>query len=231
MNINERAMSAKEQKDIREELIKEYQNYIISVCSKTAGGFVPASSDTASAGMLAFNEAIDKYDISKGNFFVFAAQIIKNRVIDHLRAESRYNNTIPFSALSGKNDSGEDVPFDVEDTGAAVTDSALEITLLKDELSEYGISFFDLPDFSPKSYKTKRHCQDVIRYIISSPVLINFIKEKKALPIKLILGKVTVPEKVLERHRKYIIAAVVILDGDYENLSGYLSFAKGGAED
>jgi len=35
-----------------------------------------------------------------------------------------------------------------------------------------------------------------------------------------------VPRKVLERHRKYIIAAVVILTGDYPGLTDYLDPGK-----
>jgi len=37
-----------------------------------------------------------------------------------------------------------------------------------------------------------------------------------------------VPRKIIERHRKYIIAATEIVGGDYPHLSQYMSFIKRG---
>ena len=229
MNINERVINAKERPELRGALITEYRNFILSVSSKAVGHFVAEGSDAASVAMLAFDEAIQKYDDSKGDFLPFASICIKNRLTDELRSEYRHGNTVPFSALSGKNDNGEETPFEIADTRAEITDTALEINALKQELAGFGISFFDLPDHSPKSGKTKRSCRQVICHIMGSPLLLTYIKEKKMLPVSRILKELKVPEKVLERHRKYILTAVIILSGEYETLAGYLDFIKGGA--
>jgi len=46
------------------------------------------------------------------------------------------------------------------------------------------------------------------------------------LPIKDIESCEKLPRKILERHRKYIIAGAEILKGDYPILSGYLKFVR-----
>ena len=230
MSINEQAQAAKNDPVLREDLIREYRNYIMSESSKTVGRFVTEDSDTASVAMLAFDEAIRKYDGSKGDFLPFAARCIKSRVTDQLRAQYRERKTVPFSALSGTDDNGDEITFDVADTRSEKTDTALEIDALKEELADYDISFFELPRFSPKSAKTKRACAQVISFIMGSPLLVSYIREKRVLPAKRIQESIRIPDKLLERHRKYILTAVIILDGDYENLAGYLSFIKRGAE-
>ncbi len=50
----------------------------------------------------------------------------------------------------------------------------------------------------------------------------------KRLPIKIIQKNTNLPRKLLEHHRKYIVAAVIILSGDYPMLADYLSFIRKG---
>ena len=41
--------------------------------------------------MIAFDEAISKYDPNKGTFIAFAERIIKNRLIDFQRTQDKAN--------------------------------------------------------------------------------------------------------------------------------------------
>jgi RNA polymerase sigma factor len=67
-------------------------------------------------------------------------------------------------------------------------------------------------------------------YLLDHPLLITQIQHEKYLPIKIIQKNLKVPRKLLERHRKYIIAVVEILKGDYPYLSEYLKDLKGGSK-
>jgi RNA polymerase sigma factor len=44
------------------------------------------------------------------------------------------------------------------------------------------------------------------------------------LPLNIIEKYTNVPRKLLERHRKYIIAALEIMSGDFPNLAGYMEY-------
>lgn len=227
MKLEERIIAAQDDADKRSDIIREYMNFICSCAGRTLGKHITDADDACSVAMLAFDEAIYSYDSSKGKFLTFAQLIIRRRLTDYLRQEYSSSKTIPFSSLVHEDEDGGTV-FDIEDKSSRYQDSAMEISCVKDELKKYNISFFELPKFTPKFLKTKKDCYKVIRWILQEPERIATMKSKKTLPVKQILASVKVNEKLLERHRKYIIAAVVILSGDYEIVSEYLSFAKRG---
>ena len=226
VNIENRVLLAQEDYHMRNDIIKEYKNYISSCAKKAAGRYISDQDDEMSIAMIAFDEAITKYDSSKGSFLNFANLIIRNRLIDFMRKEYKGSKIVPFSELSKIDKSGDEIPFTVEDIRSNNNDTKYEIEALTLELSKYDISFFELTKVSPKSKKTRKACFNVIKYIIQNPVLINEIKLKGIIPIKTILNVVKVHRKVIERHRKYIIAAIIILTGSYEIISDYFKEIK-----
>lgn len=98
----------------------------------------------------------------------------------------------------------------------------MEIHTISEVLREYGFSFFDLVDCSPKSYKTKKYCGKAVAYLLENIITFHALRNSKQLPIKVIEKGTKIPRKVLERHRKYIITAAEILNGDFPNLEEYL---------
>ena len=207
---------AKSSADARESLIKEYSNFICSCASKAAGRFVDKSDDIYSEALIAFDNALTSYDRSKGNFNSFAKIVIHNRI-----------NDVPFGSLAVQNDNGEYVDFDPEDKNAEISDTAIEIFSLKQELKIFDIDFFDLPSASPKSAKTRKACMEIVKYITGNQSLLDSFYKSKTLPVKAILSDLNVNKKIPERHRKYIIMGVLITEGKYEVLLSYLDPEKG----
>lgn len=226
MNLEDNVLLAQKDDSMRNDIIQEYKLFITYCAKKTVGRFVTDQDDELSIAMIAFNEAITKYDRAKGPFLNFASITIKNRLIDFMRKEYKGTKSVPFSELSQEGNDGEEVAFDVEDTKSDNGDMKLELEALTDELKQYKISFFDLPKATPKSKKTKSACYSIIQFIIRNPVLINEIKLSNMLPIKTILGEIKINRKIIERHRNYIITAVVVLAGEYEMLSEYFKGVK-----
>ena len=104
---------------------------------------------------------------------------------------------------------------------------------LPDEIREvsailigYGFDFMDLTEVSPKAGKTRTACAKAIRYLLYNPLLMEGMRRTRTLPIKILEKNAEVPRKILERHRKYIIAAAEILGGDFPGLAAYLHFVK-----
>lgn len=219
MDLNNRAAAAANDEKLKNELIGEYRGFILAAAGKTLKRSVTDSDDEFITAMLAFNEAVEHYDNSKGSFISFASMLIRNRLIDELRRGPKVN-TVTFSAL--ENDDG--TPFDVPVYGE--NDIKWEIEALSAELEDYGISFFELAGVSPKSRKTKRICIEAVRRIKDNPSLLRMITEKHTLPIKELTDAAALNRKTLERHRKYIIAAVVILTQDYPKIAGYFNIKE-----
>lgn len=219
MNLEERAAVAAKDEKLKNEFIGEYRNFILSYASKTLKRAVTDSDDEFMTAMIAFNEAIDSYDPNKGKFLSFASMIIRNRLIDELRRNSR-NTAATFSELENENGTPFDIPsFENHDI-------KWEIEALTAKLWEFGISFFKLAEVSPKSRKTKRLCFDAVRYIINDNRLLDDVLTKHILPVKEVSEGVPLNRKALERHRKYIIAAVIIVTQDYPEISAYFNIKE-----
>ena len=62
----------------------------------------------------------------------------------------------------------------------------------------------------------------MVAVILKDQELQDKLRSQKSLPIRDILSSINVPRKLLERHRRYIIAAVEILNGDFPLLAEYM---------
>ncbi len=218
MNLEEMAINAKNDESLKNYLIRDYQNFILSSASRTLKRRVTEEDDEFITAMLAFSEAIDSYDADRGRFISFASAVIHNRLIDGIRQDSKYTD-IPFSALETENGNG-----DMREVEIPVSDDyglKWEIDALTEELSKIGISFFDLARATPKSRKTKRCCRDAINLITGNSKLAASVISGHILPIKEITESAGISRKTVERHRKYIMAAIIVLTQDYPLLSEY----------
>lgn len=211
----------------RDCFIEESIPFILRCASLSARRYITKEDDAFSVGLEAFNKAIDTHTEGKGKFNSYAAVCIKNAVSDYYRARKKHSQTLKFSELSASDD-GEAPAFEIADEKASITDTSVEILSLKEELSRFGISFFDLPKSSPPTAKTKKHCIQIAAYIAESKSLTDGLYRKKLLPVKEITQELKINKKVTERYRQYIITGVVILKGDYEILKEY--FLAGGVK-
>jgi RNA polymerase sigma factor len=212
--LDQRVLKAAKNEQELNSLIKEYEFFILKSASKTAKQYVSKTDDEWSIALSAFSEAIQKYSFEKGSFISFAELMINRRLIDYFRAQRKFVV--------------EDQVDWIEDNAIIENDDnlKLEIEAISQVLEYYGFSFMDLAECSPKAQKTKTACAKAVVYLLEKPMLITEIRNSKQLPIKLIAKNVGLPRKIIERHRKYIIAAVEILYGDYPYISEYLSFVR-----
>lgn len=226
------AVRAKEDDTVINQLILQYENFILKSASSASYEYVSKSDDEWSIALAAFTEAVKKYSVEKGSFLNFAELVIRRRVIDFIRSKSRYAPEITTNPAVFNFESEEEddyiVKAEVADKLTDCVDNSikLEIELANDVFSSYGFSFYDLADCSPKAGKTKRACAKAAAYMLKNPILTSNLKVKKVLPLKLIEKNTKVPRKLLERHRKYIIAAIEIISGDYPYLAEYIRYIR-----
>ena len=223
-------------------LVEENKQWILQCASQTVHRYVTDSDDEWSIALLAFSEAVQSFDERKGSFRALASVIIKRRLTDYLRSEGRHSAEIIVmpGAFDGELDEEDaaGVNLHVQQTVATASAAAAsddsserareEIAEMQEILHEYGFSFFDLAESSPKAEKTKRSCGQAIRTLIASVILMAKMRLKRLLPIKELSEESGVVRKILERHRKYIIAGAEIMDGDFPILASYLKFIREG---
>ena len=228
-NLDKIIVTAKNDSQILEEVIKSYTPFILASASRVLSKSVNIHDDEASIAIMAFAEAIKSYEIGKGHFIIFAKKVIRFRLIDYLRKNSRYNSEIAFSSIINSDESIDNIEnFSPVDESTIEDPVRLEIEVLSEELRLYGFEFIDLVKASPTAKKTKEICSLAVTYIVNNPELVVKIKMTRKLPISEISLAQGISKKTLERHRKYIIAAVEILTNDFNYLSEYLPHMKEG---
>ena len=207
--------------------VEEYKPFIASCAEKIAGRYMNyGTDDELSIAMIAFVEAINSFDQTKGNFFSFSRNVIKRRIIDYYRSENRHNNVISLNMYI--EEQNED--FDLS-SGEAVREFSekkiseyrkLEMEELGRELKDWKITFSDLAEASPKHEKTRKQCSEIVGLILSRPDMLQQVLVKRYLPVAEIEKALQLPRKLMERFRKYIISVVVIATGDYEYIREYI---------
>ncbi len=224
--------NAKNNENAMNNLIIQYENFILRCASVASRGYISKSDDEWSIALAAFTEAVRKYSSDKGSFINFAELVIRRRIIDYIRSKSRFMPEIVVkpSIFDSETEDEHDYAMQSEIAKKVVSeeDNALkmEIHLINEIFEEYGFSFMDLTEYSPKAGKTKKACAKAIVFMIKNPILVSEMKIKKQLPLNLIEKSTKIPRKLLERHRKYIIAAVEIMTGDFPYLSDYMAYIR-----
>ncbi len=231
--IDSQAIAAKNDKSILEKLVSEQESAMLRYASRITGRYISKSDDEWSITLLAFTQAIDSYDFDKGNFISFYRLLIKRRLIDYHRNQSKFNqeltvDPILFDTEPEEEDDDISIRLAVSNqvSKQESSDLKLEIETANQAFSNYGFSFFDLTNCSPHAKKTKSSCAKAVNYMMDNPLLIKELHTTKQLPIKIIEKNTKVPRKTLDRHRKYIIAAIELLSGEYPNLAEYLQYIR-----
>ena len=239
-SINDLAAASADSESVREDFIRQQEQLILKTASHASYRYITKSDDEWAVALSAFSDAIDRYDLSRGDFLPFAQMLMKRALIDYHRSASSHLteiSTSPF-VLEGIDDVEDESELDrsvylaVVDQSRAVADRSLqdEILAANEMLQQYGFRFFDLTDCSPQQEKTKQECAKAVRYVLSQPDLLHELEKSRKLPIRAVTKGSDISKKTLDRYRKYIIMAILILNGDYPQLSDYLKFVRKEAE-
>jgi RNA polymerase sigma factor len=213
--LDQKAIDAANDPQKLNAFIAQYEPFVLKSVSKAVKRYVSKSDDEWSIALNAFSEAIGKYDYDRGSFIAFAELMIHRRSIDYFRTQEKFNSDVQIGWVE------DNAVIDYNDQNLK-----LEIEAISKVLANYGFSFMDLTNCSPKAKKTKAACAKAVSFLLVRPMLIAEMRNSNQVPIKIIEKNTGLPRKIIERHRKYIIAVVEILNGDYPYISEYLSFAR-----
>ncbi len=232
-NIDELAIAAASDDFAFASFVASQKHFITNCAYKTSHKYITDKEDEWSIALIAFSNAVKTYDYSKGSFLPYANTLISHSLIDYYRSLKKYTpellvDPMDFEANSKTDESTISLQLEINKISIKETNSSI-----KDEINEanqvflsFGFSFYSLADSSPKSIKTRAGCKIAVNFVLDHPILINEIRHKKQLPIKIIQKNTNLPRKLLEFHRRYIIAAIEILSGEYPYLAEYMSYIR-----
>jgi RNA polymerase sigma factor len=211
------------------EIIEAYKPFIAKNVSSVCKRYIYETDDEFSIGLIAFNEAIEKYSPERGSSLLsFSEVIIKRRVIDYIRKQTKNQHvSIDLTYASLEEESADTMivnELSLEEYKKK-TDEELrieEIIQFQTLLSSFDLSFSELVENSPKHEDARENAILVAKLLVENMELRNTLFEKKRLPIKQLEKMVNVSRKTIERNRKYIIAIALILSSDYVYLNDYL---------
>ena len=225
--IVQQVYAAKEDVQAADRLIGTYLPFIKTETAKfLKRPPVEGHDDELSIAMIAFHEAIGGYSRTRGAFLKYAAMLIRSRLIDYSRREQRHSRVISLDAPAREEDTtlgevlvGERDPH--EETASRDATRA-EIEELARQMKEFGVDLSNVADNCPKQQRTLDACRKALQYARENPELLDDLLKTKRLPIGQLAAGSGVERKTLERHRKYMVALLLIYTNGYEIIRGHL---------
>ena len=178
------------------------------------------------------DEAALGYERSRGSFLSFAARVIRSRLIDYNRAESRHRGHGSLNERAS--DDGAELLELLPDTRDDIEELTVreaaqsEIEEFSRALAAFGITFSDVADNCPKQERTLRACMDVLNYARWDPEVLAAVEKSGKLPMTELASGAGVERKTLERHRKYLVAMLIAFTNGFEIIRGHLCRLDGG---
>ncbi|KOA18997.1 RNA polymerase sigma factor SigI [Clostridium homopropionicum DSM 5847] len=215
----------------RDSFIENNKNFIYGAAYKVCKRKLDWTNDEElSISLIAFNDACDKYSEEKGNFFSFASVIIKNALIDFFR---KANNTPYLTFDNSSEDNKEDyidykISIDNYQIETENKKRAEEIALFSQELANYKLSFSALVESSPSHVDTRNNLLNLAIACSKDNNILDYIKNKKLLPIAQIALLTNTKKKYLEKWRRYLLTLILILSTEeYPYIKSYLNIKVG----
>ena len=209
-----------------DELIRSYIPFIRSEAAKCISRVCTEQDDEYSIAMIAFHEAILGYEQERGAFLGYASMLIKSRIIDYQRREARHQGQVSIYAESGEDDR---TILDEMADGRDRYEEAVNLEATKQEIAElsavmarFGVSFSDVADHSPRQERTLEACTRAVRWAAGDELLLEELLRTGKLPMARLVQGSGAERKTLERHRKYILAMLLIQTNGYEIIRGHL---------
>lgn len=209
-----------------DDLISAYLPFIRAEASKNMSRLCTEHDDEYSIAMMAFYEAIMGYDKSRGAFLNYAALLIKSRIFDFNRKELRHKGIVSIYEKDANTEQtiADTIPDATDYYEQTINREAISVEIgeLSKLLKEYDITFSDVADNCPKQSRSIERCKKAIVFAVNNQNVINELKRTKRIPLAEIVSGSGADRKTLERHRKYLVAMLLIKANRFENIYEFL---------
>lgn len=222
--LNKIELAKKDQQALNA-LLKEQRGIVVRVVDQYP---IPNRRDEhMQVGMIAMQEAIIKYDATRGKFSSFASQVVRSRLIDYERTVFRQTRNESLEMVAG-----EEQELSYSEIQQAMQHyqrsqerelMQLEIGAYGQELEAWGLSFTELVKVSPKQDRLRHRYFRAVRFVLDSPELLEWTNTHHKLPIQALMEGIDEKKRNLERGRKYILSMIVLIQGEYPRLKSRIT--------
>lgn len=188
----------------RNQLIRDYRPFILQTIVVLKNAYITSENDEEfSVGLEAFNEAIDRFDDSKGAFLPFAKLVIESRLKNFWEKEAKMRHEL----MDPQSDAFKNVP----DTTSMENTIILrqEIYKLEKALELFGLDFNKLVKLTPKHADTRTNIIGIGLSAAKFKEIVSVLYEKRKLPIKLVSQKTNASLKVVKTHKYYLTTVII----------------------
>ncbi len=207
---------AKSSIEYRDQFIRAYMNFVIkNVCEITGKYVKVGDSDELSIALMAFDEAIVRYDDEKGYFLPYSKLVMRSRLLNHFKQIKKHIDKESESLEVLENVTTQPI-FESEN------DLAEEIKNWKIELLKFGITFQKLLEKKPKHLDTRLRAIELSEKISNEQSIVKIMFEKLKLPIQEVHKKINISVKIIQGSKEYIIATVIIFVKRLEALKEWI---------
>lgn len=195
-------------------MIQAHIPFIIKTVSEVVGRYVTLENDEMS--IAAFNEAVDKYEETKGPFLTFAKLVIRYRVLTYLQGDQKHQNMVSIEVLHEAEIELQE--FCYQPMVKNSQELKWEFDILKEQLLKFGFDLKVLVSECPKHRDICRKAITLAEQISDDKSIVFKLYDKLRLPIRLICLQYEVTEKFVKGSKKFIITVVVIFDRQLKTL-------------
>lgn len=231
------ALARSGDREAREALIRECQPFVLKTTERYCGKALEwGRDDELSVGLMALNEAVDRFDLERSDsFLAFAGMVMKSRLKDYYRRKKR-ELTAELSLQDddkGLQSAELSRAWETYRREKAARERGEEIAEYSKLLAGYDVSFEELVTIAPKKSTHRRQLIAVARELNRRPVLVAYFTRNKRLPLNELSNASGIGRKTLERGRKYIVAVALLLNHreKFLYLSSYLKLDSAGQEE
>lgn len=197
-----------------EYLVEKYMAFLIKTVSSFTGRYISIENDEEfEIALLAFTEAVEKYQSEKGVFLAFAKLVIVSRLKNYTEKEKKHEKVVSLDELY---ESGQD--FQAEEAEEQDDYLQQEILRYKKELLFFGLTFEKLADEAPRHKDTRETALDAAEKAGKDEEIVEETYRKRRLPIRRVAVLAELTEKVIKRSKSFILSAMIIFAKEFPSL-------------
>lgn len=228
-NISELAKKAKAgNEEVMRDLLFASSPFLKKTATFICKRSIDEHDEEFSIALNGFHEAIMAFNPAEAaSFHTFAHLIIKRRLIDYIRKEQA--RTEKWVLLEPNDEESSDQHFILDEKSIHTYSEKEKSESRKEELANYkkllapyNITFEELTKSSPKHTDARKTAFQIAQIVADSEELYQYLIDNTKLPLKELENLVDVSRKTIERHRKYIIAVVLLLHSDFLFIKDYI---------
>ncbi len=181
--------------------------------------------DCLTIAMLAFAQSVRTYDPERGTFLAYARTVIASRLTDEARKEIRIHT--PLVPLTTTIEEG-DIQWETQSAIRAYQaqdeqcNLQYDIEALNIQFDAWGFDWQKLLKRCPKQDRSRRICHTVAKACLEQKELQAQMLLRRQLPMRDLSELSHVPIKTIEKYRVYIVAIILIKQGDYPYIHTFL---------